>query len=118
MVRRSLVFQTTLLLTTNLDTLQPEWVGLVSGFDIGTSSLSDILVHMLAEYLTCEGGSPEDQFGASRISRLIIAGNSLAPLDLGSQVENISLDDKKGVSGYVSNSRMDSFIDLIEAQRQ
>ncbi|KAF4603964.1 hypothetical protein EYR40_001139 [Pleurotus pulmonarius] len=78
------------------DTVQPEWVGLVSGFDIGTSSLSDILVHMLVEYLTCEGGSPEDQLGASRISRLIIAGNSLATLDLGSQVENISLDDKKG----------------------
>ncbi|KAJ8699719.1 DNA polymerase delta small subunit Cdc1, variant 2 [Pleurotus ostreatus] len=79
------------------DALQPEWVALVSGFDIGTtSSLSDILIHMLVEYLTCEGGGPGDQLEASRISRLIIAGNSLAPLDLGPQVENISLDDKKG----------------------
>ncbi|KAF9496029.1 hypothetical protein BDN71DRAFT_1446729 [Pleurotus eryngii] len=78
------------------DALQPEWVALVSGFDIGTSSLSDILVHMLVEYLTCEGGGLGDQLEASRISRLIIAGNSLAPLDLGPQVENISLDDKKG----------------------
>lgn len=74
----------------------------MSGFDIGTSSLSDILVHMLVEYLTCEGGGPGDQLEASRISRLIIAGNSLAPLDLGPQVENISLDDKKGVSNYMS----------------
>lgn len=33
---------------------------------------------MLVEYLTGEAGGLEEQLGASRISRLIIAGNSLA----------------------------------------
>ncbi|KAJ8515537.1 hypothetical protein ONZ45_g7052 [Pleurotus djamor] len=72
-----------------------EWVGLVSGLDIGPSSLSDILVHMLVEYLAGENGGPRDQASAAQITRLIIAGNSLAPVELDSQIDNMSLDDKK-----------------------
>jgi len=34
---------------------------------------------MLVEYLTGEGGASEDQQRAAQISRLIIAGDSLAP---------------------------------------
>jgi hypothetical protein len=35
---------------------------------------------MLVEYLSGEGGAAEEQVSASQISRLIIAGNSLATL--------------------------------------
>ena len=37
----------------------------------------DLRIQMLLEYLSAEGGAQED--GLHQISRLIIAGNSLAP---------------------------------------
>ncbi|KAI0797778.1 DNA polymerase alpha/epsilon subunit B-domain-containing protein [Abortiporus biennis] len=57
-----------------------EWVALVSGLEVGDLSPSDAQIQMLAEYLTCELGGTEDQTFASRISRLIIAGNSLSSI--------------------------------------
>ena len=35
---------------------------------------------MLSEYLTGEAGGEDDQTSAARISRLIVAGNSLSPV--------------------------------------
>ncbi|KAG5645811.1 hypothetical protein DXG03_005152 [Asterophora parasitica] len=57
-----------------------EWVAVVSGLDIGSPSPPDAQIQMLVEYLTGEEGGVADQVSASQISRLIIAGNSLAPL--------------------------------------
>ncbi|KAF5387060.1 hypothetical protein D9615_001797 [Tricholomella constricta] len=57
-----------------------EWIAVVSGLDIGSLSPSDAQIQMLVEYLTGEEGGVTEQISASQISRLIIAGNSLAPL--------------------------------------
>ncbi|KAH9951352.1 DNA polymerase alpha/epsilon subunit B-domain-containing protein [Amylocystis lapponica] len=57
-----------------------EWVALVSGLEVGATSPADAQIQMLVEYLTGEAGGPHDQSEAARISRLIIAGNSLAPV--------------------------------------
>ncbi|KAA1471233.1 hypothetical protein DENSPDRAFT_819272 [Dentipellis sp. KUC8613] len=59
---------------------QQEYLATVSGLDIGPSSAADAQIQMMVEYLAGEGGSPENQVAASQISRLIIAGNSLAPI--------------------------------------
>ncbi|KAI0933900.1 hypothetical protein AcW1_005592 [Taiwanofungus camphoratus] len=55
-----------------------QWVALLSGLEIGATSPADAQIQMLVEYLTGEAGGSYDQSSASRISRLIIAGNSLA----------------------------------------
>lgn len=54
-----------------------EWIGVVSGLEVGAPSAADGQLQLLAEYLTGETGALQDQAGVSRISRLIIAGNSL-----------------------------------------
>ncbi|CAA7269343.1 unnamed protein product [Cyclocybe aegerita] len=61
--------------------LPDEWIGAVSGLDIGSLSPSDAQIQMLVEYLTGEEGNIDDQVAASQISRLIIAGNSLAAIE-------------------------------------
>jgi len=63
-----------------------DWIAVISGLEIASSVFSsekdsselELRMQMLVEYLSCEAGGPIDQLGASRISRLIIAGNSLA----------------------------------------
>jgi hypothetical protein len=45
------------------------------------------------EYLTGEGGGPEEQLMAAQISRLIIAGNSLAPILVSSEIDKKSVSD-------------------------
>ena len=62
--------------STNAD----EWIALVSGLETGASDPADGQIQMLAEYLVGEAGSMDDQSQAARISRLIIAGNSLGPI--------------------------------------
>ncbi|KAI0665028.1 DNA polymerase alpha/epsilon subunit B-domain-containing protein [Cubamyces menziesii] len=57
-----------------------EWIALVSGLDVGAASPADGQLQLLAEFLTAEVGGTEDQSQAARISRLIIAGNSLGTL--------------------------------------
>ncbi|KAF9533433.1 DNA polymerase alpha/epsilon subunit B-domain-containing protein [Crepidotus variabilis] len=74
---------------------EDEWVAVVSGLEIGTSSPSDAQIQMLTEYLTGEGGVVEEQVSAARISRLIIAGDSLAPIEA-SIVEPNQVEDRKG----------------------
>jgi DNA polymerase delta subunit 2 len=69
-----------------------EWIAAVSGLDVGPSG-ADGQLQMLVEYLTGESGGLEEQIGASRISRLIIAGDSLAPVTV-----NTEESDKKSVS--------------------
>ncbi|KAJ4488230.1 DNA polymerase alpha/epsilon subunit B-domain-containing protein [Lentinula aciculospora] len=62
------------------DLLTDEWIGVVSGLNIGAPSPSDGQVQLLVEYLTGEEGGTNDRISASRISRLIIVGNSMAPM--------------------------------------
>ncbi|KAF5376562.1 hypothetical protein D9757_008276 [Collybiopsis confluens] len=57
-----------------------EWIGAISGLNIGSPSPSDGQIQMLVEYLTGEEGSLNDQISASRVSRLIILGCSMAPM--------------------------------------
>lgn len=54
-----------------------EWIALVSGLHIGSSSASEVQMQMLVEYLVGEQGAVKEQASAARISRLIIVGNSL-----------------------------------------
>ncbi|KAF8964036.1 DNA polymerase subunit delta-2 [Flammula alnicola] len=72
-----------------------EWIAVISGLDVGSASPSDAQIQMLVEYLTGEGGDVEDQVSAANISRLIIAGDSLASIApvIGEPVLNF--DDKK-----------------------
>ncbi|KZV65840.1 hypothetical protein PENSPDRAFT_111792 [Peniophora sp. CONT] len=58
-----------------------EYIAVISGLDIGPSAASDAQMQMVVEYLTGEGGGPDDAGVASRITRLIVAGNSLAPIE-------------------------------------
>ncbi|KAI0050000.1 hypothetical protein FA95DRAFT_699604 [Auriscalpium vulgare] len=57
-----------------------EYVAFVSGLDLGSSAASEAQTQMLVEYLSGEQGGPDDQVTASQISRLVILGNSLAPI--------------------------------------
>jgi DNA polymerase delta subunit 2 len=52
----------------------------VSGLDIGSTPTSEAQTQVLVEYLTGACGDPGGQDFASQISRLVILGNSLAPL--------------------------------------
>lgn len=56
-----------------------EWIALVSGLEVGAPSPTDSELELLTEFLTSELGGLSEQATASQISRLIIAGNSLAP---------------------------------------
>ncbi|KAK7693224.1 hypothetical protein QCA50_002790 [Cerrena zonata] len=55
-----------------------QWIALVSGLEVGAPSPTDCELELLSEFLTSELGGPSEQASASQISRLIIAGNSLA----------------------------------------
>jgi DNA polymerase delta subunit 2 len=83
--------------TTSFSSTSDEWISLISGLDIGASSPSDAQIQLLVEYLTGEGGGTEDQSFVSQISRLIIAGNSLAP----PIITDVPEDDKKQVSEHL-----------------
>lgn len=56
------------------------WVAVISGLHIGAPCPSDIQIQMLVEYLAGEAGGEEEQLSTSQISRLIIAGDSLATM--------------------------------------
>jgi DNA polymerase delta subunit 2 len=59
-----------------------EWIALVSGLNIGPPSApSDLRINLLVEYLLGENGDAADQRCASRVARLIIAGDSFAPIN-------------------------------------
>ncbi|KAH9064318.1 DNA polymerase alpha/epsilon subunit B-domain-containing protein [Lactarius vividus] len=57
-----------------------EYIAFISGLDIGSTSASEAQTQVLTEYLTGACGDLGGQGFASQISRLVILGNSLAPL--------------------------------------
>jgi hypothetical protein len=72
-----------------------EWIAMVSGLNIGSPTSAVANVQMLVEYLAGELGGNEDIQASSRVSRLIIAGNSLASGGLAlSDKENEGADGK------------------------
>lgn len=77
-----------------------EWIATISGLDVGSLSPSDAQIQMLVEYLTGEAGGIDDQVSASQISRLIIAGDSLAPPTLTTGETPINIEDRKAVCPY------------------
>lgn len=58
---------------------------------------------MLVEYLSGEAGGIDDQVSASQISRLIIAGDSLAPPVLTAGEPLLNIEDRKAVCLYLSH---------------
>ena len=76
-----------------------EWIGIVSGLDIGALDPPDAQLQMLSEYLSGEVCGTEEQHKVARISRLIIAGNSLSPV-----VAETQEVEKKGVGAFFSQS--------------
>jgi DNA polymerase delta subunit 2 len=78
-----------------------EWIGLVSGLEVGTMMPIDAQLQMLTEYLTGEEGGEDDQLSAAKISRLIIAGNSLATGALAERIETPSYAERKAVRRLV-----------------
>ncbi|CAK5279540.1 unnamed protein product [Mycena citricolor] len=73
------------------------WIAVTSGLDIGSDGSADAQIQMLAEYLTGESGGAKEQASSARISRLIIAGNSLAPAVLTTlKSEDDDLEARKG----------------------
>ena len=74
-----------------------EWIATISGLDVGSLSTSDAQIQMLVEYLTGEAGGIDDQVSASQISRLIIAGDSLAPPVPMTGESVINIEDRKAV---------------------
>ncbi len=69
-----------------------EWVALLSGLALGGTEASELKGALLAEWLTGELGGEEDGEDAVKVTRLILAGNSLA------QPREDEGDDKKPVS--------------------
>ena len=83
-------------LTGSIGPADDEWIAAVSGLDVGAPDPSDAQIQMLAEYLTGEAGGLSDQTSSANISRLIIAGNSFAPV-VSIDAVNASETDRKSV---------------------
>ncbi|BGP28569.1 DNA polymerase delta small subunit Cdc1 [Rhodotorula toruloides] len=67
----------------NPTTPEGEWVALASGMEMGTASeVADVRSELLSEWLLGEAGDDEDQDEAVKVTRLILAGNSLAQPDV------------------------------------
>ncbi|GAA5823430.1 hypothetical protein JCM5353_002145 [Sporobolomyces roseus] len=76
-----------------------EWIALVSGLEMGNSSVvGDLRSELLVEWLNGELGDQEDVEEAVKVSRLVLVGNSLAQPDL-----TIVDDTKKKRYGYDSS---------------
>ena len=77
----------------------------MSGLDIGSPTPSDAQIQMLVEYLTGESGGQGDQISASQITRLVILGNSLAPIGATGPVDDGEKEtEKRPVSRHSSQS--------------
>ncbi|KAI0282558.1 DNA polymerase alpha/epsilon subunit B-domain-containing protein [Russula aff. rugulosa BPL654] len=57
-----------------------EYVAFISGLDIGSSPMSEAQTQVLVDYLAGACGDFNGQCTSSQISRLVVLGNSLAPL--------------------------------------
>ncbi|KAK4049660.1 DNA polymerase delta small subunit Cdc1 [Microbotryomycetes sp. JL201] len=91
------------------------WIAIASGLNMGsTEDAADLRIAMLAEWLCGEVGGEEDSAQAAGVSRLILAGNSLA-------APQINIDEQKPKRyGYDSSSfsanptlALDSFLDDV-----
>ncbi|KAG6844488.1 hypothetical protein H0H87_006562 [Tephrocybe sp. NHM501043] len=85
------------------NTSSDNWIAVVSGLNIGAPSPPDAQIQMLVEYLTGEEGGIAEQVSAAQISRLIVAGNSLAqllPTRKGESIETEQLSKKSKRYGY------------------
>ena len=79
---------------------------MVSGLDVGALDPPDAQLQMLSEYLAAEAGGSDEQASVSRISRLIIAGNSLAPVVVETQEpEKKSVDTTPLLEGSLISSK-------------
>ena len=74
-----------------------ELVAFISGLSLDDDNCNDVNMAMLAEFLVGE----LDVKTSSRISRLVIAGNSLAPMTI-LPPEDEEIDNTKSVSRYKS----------------
>ncbi|KAG6869024.1 hypothetical protein C0993_005683 [Termitomyces sp. T159_Od127] len=84
-----------------------EWIAVVSGLGVGSPNAPDAQIQMLVEYLAGEEGGVVEQGSAARISRLVVAGNSLAQLVPAGQSESgdIQVSSKKSKRyGYDATS--------------
>lgn len=84
------------------DTASDEWIAVISGLSVGSSDSPDASLQMLIEYLAGEEGGIEDRQVAAQISRIIIAGNSFAPMAPSKPdvVKGVAEDEKKAVSSF------------------
>lgn len=76
----------------------------ISGLDVGSCPASEAQTQVLTDYLTGACGDVDSQSSASQISRLVVLGNSLAPLGQvsGAVDEEKEKEDKKPVRRVVS----------------
>jgi DNA polymerase delta subunit 2 len=84
--------------------MRNEYVAFISGLDVGSSPASEAQIQVLADYLTGACGDVDSQSSASQVSRLVVLGNSLAPLGPagGAVDEEHVKEDKKSVCHVVS----------------
>lgn len=81
---------------------QDEWIAVISGLQFDENT--DFRIQMLLEYLVGESGCQDEQHISGNISRLVIAGNSLAPVALNIEKQStveIGLKSVSDFSGYL-----------------
>ncbi|GAA5856203.1 hypothetical protein JCM8547_000817 [Rhodosporidiobolus lusitaniae] len=88
-----------------------EWVAIASGLEMGNADqVADVRAEMLVEYLLGEAGGDEDQDDAVKVTRLILAGNSLAQPDV-----SLTDEPKKKTYGYDSSRYTSQPTDALDA---
>lgn len=60
-----------------IDKEDPKYVALLSGLNLGADDQLDMRTQLLSEFLGGELGSSADEISSSKISRVILAGNSI-----------------------------------------
>jgi hypothetical protein len=91
-----------------------EWVALVSGLDIGSDSGGEGL-QLLSEYFSGELVNFSGEDCVSKITRVILAGNSLVAVNLTSTDSTVESPGKKPVRFSVSYFSLDSAADFSSA---
>lgn len=81
--------------------MSDEWIAAIGGLDVGSTSPADAQIQMLVEYLVAEGGGVKSQESATCISRLIIAGDSLASIASIVAEPGPTLEDRKAASFFL-----------------
>jgi hypothetical protein len=74
--------------------------------DIGSSPVSEAQTQVLVDYLTGACGDFDGQCFSSQISRLVVLGNSLAPLEPGDGAADEEKEDKKPVRHVVFDTSL------------